>query len=153
RLKPNDPLVYRAFGAYYGSISPVDAHRAVDEYAQGVRLFPDNTALLASLGNNELTIGRWDSAATRLARASLLDPRSVTVAVNLADVYLRLGQFAAADSAADRALALAPTNQLAQWQKVLVALARGHLDTARAVIRAAARQIDPSALFAYFATY
>ena len=64
-----------------------------------------------------------------------------------------LRQYAAADSAADRAVALAPTNLVVSWRKVLVALARGDLDSARSVIRASARQIDPGVLLPYFATY
>jgi eukaryotic-like serine/threonine-protein kinase len=153
RLKPNDPLVYRAFGAYYAIVHPISVDRSVAEYEQGLRLFPDNAQMLAALASNELSLGRWDSAATRLARATLLDPRSVSVAVLLADIRTQLRQYASADSAADRALALAPTNVSTSWQKVLVALARGDLDGARSVIRAATRQIDPGALLAYFATY
>jgi tetratricopeptide (TPR) repeat protein len=37
--------------------------------------------------------------------------------------------------------------------KVMVAVARGDLDSARAVIRAAARRIDPAALYPFFAGY
>ena len=153
RLKPDEPLVYRAFGAYYAIVHPIRPDRAVAEYQQGVRLFPDNAMMLTALATNELTLGRWDSAATRLARATLLDPRSASIAIVLADVRTNLRQYTSADSAADRALALAPTNPAVPWQKTLVALARGDLDSARSVIRAAARQIDPGTLLAYFATY
>src|SRR6185312_7808880 len=97
--------------------------------------------------------GQWDSAAARIARAAQLDPRSAQGALNLADVRTQLRQYAAADSAADRALALAPTNLIVPWQKVLTTLARGDLDSARSVIRAAARQIDPGVRLPYFATY
>jgi eukaryotic-like serine/threonine-protein kinase len=153
RLKPNEPLVYRAFGAYYATVHPVNLERAVAEYEQGVRLFPGNVLMLAALGANEEALGRWDSAATRLARATLLDPRSPFVATQLADVRTQLRQYAAADSAADRALALAPTNPNTWMQKTIAALAKGDLDSARSVIRAGSRQIDPGALLAYFATY
>jgi tetratricopeptide (TPR) repeat protein len=98
-------------------------------------------------------LGRWDSAATQLARATLLNPRSVPVATQLADVRTQLRQYAAADSAADRAIALAPTNPNTWWQKAMVALGRGDLDSARAVIGAGSRQIEAGALLAYFATY
>jgi eukaryotic-like serine/threonine-protein kinase len=153
RLNPNEPLVFRAFGAYYGVVNPRNPDRAVAELQQGVRLFPDNTSLLASLASNERTLGRWDSAATRLARAALLDPRSAGVATQLADVRTQLRQYAAADSAADRPIALTPTDPNAWWQKALVALARGDLEGARSVIRAGTRQVDPGALLAYFAVY
>jgi serine/threonine-protein kinase len=153
RLKPNEPLVYRAFGAYYATVNPVSTNRAVAEYEQAVRLFPDNALMLAALGANEVALGRWDSAATRLARAALLDPRSASIAGQLADVYIALRRYAAVDSAADRAIAHAPTNPVSWWRKATVELAWGDLDSARSVIRAGSRQIDPDALFAYFATY
>ena len=48
RLKPNDPFVFRAFGAYYAVVNPRNVDRAVAELQQGVRAFPDNTGMLAS---------------------------------------------------------------------------------------------------------
>jgi len=153
RLKPNDPLVFRAFGAFYATVHPTNFEHAIAEYQQGIRLFPDNAILLGLLGVNEETLGRWDSAAVRLARATLLDPRSVSIASQLADVHLQLRQYASADSAADRAVALGPANPLTWWEKALVALARGDLDSARSVIHAATGRIDPDAVLAYFALY
>ncbi len=153
RLKPNDPLVYRALGAYSVTVTPVDVNRGIEEYQHGVRLDPNDVGLLGALASREEAKGHWDSAAARIAHAAQLDPRSVQGALNLADVRTQLRQYAAADSAADRAVALAPTNLVVSWQKVLVALARGDLDSARSVIRASARQIDPGVLLPYFATY
>jgi serine/threonine-protein kinase len=100
-----------------------------------------------------VVLGRWDSAAARLARAALLDPRSASVAGQLADIDIQLRKYGAADSAASRSLALAPTNLAMVMRKVLVDLGRGRLDSARAVLRASERQIDPTAVYAYFATY
>ena len=153
RLKPNDPLVYRAFGAYYSIINPVNLDRALAEYEQGIRLAPDNVVLLGALGVTESNLGRWDSAATLVARAALLDPRSADIAIQLADILTMLRRYARADSAADWALALAPTNPRVVWQKVMVALGQGQLDSARAVIRASARQIDPATLFSYMVVF
>ncbi|HEX3233101.1 MAG TPA: protein kinase [Gemmatimonadales bacterium] len=152
RLKPKEPLVYRAFGAYYGTI-PLDLARALAEYQEGIRLAPDNVALLVGLAAIEPGIGRWDSAAARLAHAAVLDPRSVNITSQLADLHTMLRHYATADSAADRGLALAPTNPRTPWQKVINQLGRGDLDSARAVIRAAVRHIDPGAFYAYLATY
>jgi len=153
RLKPNEPLVYRAFGAYYSTVNPIDLGRARAEYEQGARVAPDNVVLLGALGGSESIFGRWDSAAALITRAALLDPRSVGIATQRADVLTKLRRYAAADSSADRALALAPTSVDAMWQKVVVALAEGHLDSARAVIRASAGKTDPGTLFSYLAIY
>jgi eukaryotic-like serine/threonine-protein kinase len=153
RVKPNNPLVYRAFGAYYASIPPVDYTRALAEYQEGVRRFPDNATLLAALATREIAAGRSDSATSRLTRAALLDPRSASVATLLADVNTIRRRYGAADSAADRALTLAPTNPRVPWEKLLVTLGRGDLDSARAVIRSSLKQIDPATLLPYVATY
>ena len=153
RLKPTDPSVYLAEGDFYGSVNPIDNERAIAEYEQGLRIAPDNVDLLGAAALTEASLGRWDGVAARLARASLLDPRSANTVRRLAVVHTFLRNYAAADSAADRTTALAPTNPGMVSLKVLVTLARGDLDSARAVIRAAARQIDPGTLLPFFASY
>jgi tetratricopeptide (TPR) repeat protein len=109
RLRPKDPSVYLAFGDYYGGVNPIDNERAMAEYEQGLRLAPDNVDLLGSAASTETSLGRWDGVSARLARDSLLDPRSLNTARRLAAVHIFLRNYAAADSAADRAVALAPT--------------------------------------------
>jgi eukaryotic-like serine/threonine-protein kinase len=153
RLKPKEPLVYRAFGCSYATIPPIDFDRALAEYENGVRLAPDNVILLPGMAGIEQVLGRWDSSAARLAHAALLDPRSAVVAGQLAEVNIQLRKYAAADSAASRAIRLAPTNLSMVFRKVLVKLGQGRLDSARAVIRESEPQIDPAAFFAYMATY
>ena len=153
RLKPNDPSIYLAVGDYYGSVNPIDNERAAMEYEQGLRLAPDNVDLLGAVAMTESSLGHWDEASARLARASLLDPRSASAARRLAAVHTFLRQYAAADSAAGRAIALAPTSPAMVSLKVLATVARGDLDSARAVIGRAAQQIDPQTLFPFFASY
>jgi DNA-binding SARP family transcriptional activator/TolB-like protein len=152
-LRPADPLAHLAAGDFYGSVNPIDNERAVDEYGQGLRLAPDDVDLLGALAMAETSLGRWDGAPARLARASRLDPRSTTAARRLAAVHIFLRQYAAADSAADRAVALAPTSPAMVSLKVMAAVGRGDLDSARAVIRAAANRIDPATLYPFFASY
>jgi DNA-binding SARP family transcriptional activator/TolB-like protein len=152
-LRPADPLAHLAAGDFYGSVNPIDNERAVAEYGQGLRLAPDDVDLLGALAMAETSLGRWDGAPARLARASRLDPRSTTAARRLAAVHIFLREYAAADSAADLALALAPTSPAMVSLKVIAAVGRGDLDSARAVIRAAARRIDPAALYPFFASY
>ena len=152
-LRPDDPLVALAAGDFFGSVNPVDNQQAVAEYERGLRLAPDNVDLLSALAMAETSMGRWDSAPARLARASLLDPRSPAAARRLAAVHIFLRQYPAADSAADRAVGLAPNSPAIVSLKVMVALGRGDLDSARGVIRAAARRIDPATLYPFFASY
>ena len=143
-------------GAYYATVNPTDLDRALAEYEQGVRLAPDNVSLLGALAATEPSLGRWDSAAARLARAALLDPRSASVASQSGRIVRTLlRQYPAADSAADRALALAPTNlNVAVGGRCWSTLGQGHLDSARAVIRAAAqRDRSRERSCSYLATY
>ena len=153
RLGPNDPSVALALGDYWGSVNPIDNARAVAEYERGLRLAPDDVDLLGAAASAEASMGRWEDAVARLARASRLDPRSANTARRLATVHLFLRQYAAADSAADRAVTLAPTSPTMASLKLMIAVARGNLDNARAVIRAAASRIDPAVLFPFFAGY
>ena len=152
-LRPGDPLGHLALGDLYGSVNPVDNARALSAYERGLALAPDNVDLLSALASAETSVGRWDGAAARLARAAQLDPRSITVARRLATVLLFLRQYPAADSAADRGMALAPTSPGMVSLKVMVALGRGDLDSARAVIRAATERIDAATLYPFIAAY
>ena len=153
QLRPKDPSVYLALGDYYGSVNPINNERAMTEYEQGLGLAPDNVDLLGAAASAEASLGRWDGVAARLGRAALLDPRSASAFRRLATIHIFLRHYPAADSAADRALALAPASPGMVSLKVMVTVARGDLDSARAVIRAAARRIDPGTLFPFFAYY
>ena len=152
-LRPADPLVYLALGDLYGSVNPIDNERAVTAYERGLGLAPDNVDLLGALSMAETSLGRWDGAAVRLARAARLDPRSTTVARRQAAVNLFLRQYPPADSAADRGMALAPTSPAMVSLKVLIAVGQGDLDGARAVIRESVKRIDPLAVYAFIASY
>jgi|GEM_PF-151372 len=153
QLGPKDPSVYLALGDYYGNVNPIDNRRALMEYERGLRLAPDNVDLLGAAVSTETSLGRWDGVTPRLARAALLDPRSANTARRITTVHIFLRNYPAADSAADRALAMQPTNPTMVSLKVLATIARGDLDSARAVIRAAAEHIDPAKLYPFFANY
>ncbi len=152
-LRPDDPLVYLAAGDFYSSVNPIENDRAMEEYERGLRLAPDDVELLSAAATAGGRLQRWDAIAPRLDRALRLDPRSPTVARRVATVDLFLRRYDAADSAVDRAMALAPTNPQMVLVKVMVAVARGDLPGARAVVRAAAGRIDATTLFTFLATY
>jgi len=152
-LRPDDPLVYLAAGDFYGSVNPIDNGRAMAEYERGLRLAPDDVDLLSAAAITEARLERWNGVAQRLERALLLDPRSPTVARRLATVHIFLRQYDAADSAVDRAIAIAPTNPQMVLLKVLAALGRGDLPRARAVVAAAGRRIDAATLLPFIAVY
>jgi eukaryotic-like serine/threonine-protein kinase len=152
-LRPRDPEVYQALGDYYGTVNPIDNQRSLEAYQEGLRIAPDNAELLGASGITQWTLGRWNSATVPLTRAAALDPRSANAARRLALTQLFLRHYDAADSAADRAVALAPTNPRMLMYKVMVGLARGDLAGARSALHDATSRIDPDALLPYFATY
>jgi len=153
QLKPKDPSAYLALGDYYGSVNPIDNEQAAAAYEEGLRLAPDNVDLLGAAALTETSLGRWDGAAARLARASLLDPRSPNTFRRLSTVHGFLRNYPAADSAADRAIALAPANPTIVSVVVLFAWSRGDLDSARGVVKRTELQIDPATLFPFLAYY
>ncbi len=143
RLKPHDPSVFLAAGDYHGSVIPIDNQLARNAYEEGLQLAPDNVDLLSAAAQMQASLGLWDSVPARLRRAAQLDPRSASAARRLSTAEIFLRNYPAADSAADRAVALDPGNPGMLFIKVLVTLARGDLDSTRAVIREAAKRIGP----------
>jgi DNA-binding SARP family transcriptional activator/TolB-like protein len=152
-LRPNDPLVYLALGDFFSSVNPIDNDRAAAEYEHGLRLAPDDVELLSAAATTGARLDRWEQNLRRLERALRLDPRSPTVARRVATMNVFLRHYDAADSAADRAIALAPTSLQMVLTKLLVTLGRGDLAGSRAVVHAAERRIDPATLFPFLATY
>ena len=152
-LRPDEPLVYLAAGEFYSGVNPIDNRRALAEYEHGLRLAPGDVDLLGAAAVAEALLGRWDSVAPRLDRARLLDPRSPAAARRVATARLFLRQYAAADSALDRAIAIAPTNTQMALLKVMVAVGRGDRSAADAAARAAASRIDAATLLPFLATY
>ena len=152
-LRPSEALVYLAAGDYYSSVNPIDNDRATVEYEQGLRLAPDDVELLSAAATTGAKLQRWDDILPRLEHAARLDPRSPTAVRRLATAHIFLRHYDAADSAVDRAIALAPTNTQMVLLKVLVTLGRGDLARARTVVNAAARRIDTTTLLAFLATY
>ena len=98
-------------------------------------------------------LGSWETALPAFLRAAELDPRSATATRRVAITLLHLRRYTEAESAADRGLALAPTNLNLIETRAMVALGRGDLAGARAVVRAALETVVPAALFAFLATY
>src|SRR5690606_10172537 len=91
-------------------------------------------------------------AMARLARAAALYPRSAAAQRSLAMARVHRGQYAAAESASDRAVALAPASIGVGYGTVLVPLARGDLAGAQAALRRAEAHVEPDVLAAQFAS-
>ena len=151
-LAPERPEAYLAVGDYHANVSKEYAE-ALEQYAQGRRLAPASADLLTATGLAEQRLGRWDSALEHLNQARRLDPRSLFTARRFAYTLLWLRRYPEAITAYDRVLALDPGNVAALQQRAMLFLMQGDLPRARAVLRAAPRDVEPAALVAFVATY
>jgi TolB-like protein/Flp pilus assembly protein TadD len=152
KLAPDRPEGYGALGAYQSAVVN-DYRRALEYYVEGERRAPGDTELLSARASAEMRLGRWTAALDHLREAERLDPRAVLTKRRLGFAFLYLRRSPEAREACDSGLAIAPANlALIEW-KAMTFLAQGDLDGARAVIRAAPPEVEPTALVAFLATY
>jgi TolB-like protein len=141
-LAPSRPEGRIAMGDYLGGVLKEKA-QALKQYTLGLQTAPNHVELLARAGVTEQVLGRWQPALQHFQRAQALDPRSVMAARTLAYALFFLRRYPEALAATDRALALAKTANFFQL-KAMIYLAQGDLARARAVVRAALEQLEPT---------
>ena len=151
-LAPGRAETYLASGDYYQYIVQDNA-RALREYTAGLAVAPSNTELLTQSALAEQSLGRWESALGHFRQATANDPRSVSAARRLAQTYLWLRRYPAAEAEADRALALAPANLNALETRAMVAIAQGKLGEAQALVRRPPAGVTPDEFVAFIATF
>ena len=151
-LGPDRPEGQLALGDYYRNVA-FDNRQALAAYEAGLKLAPTNVDLLVGAALAEQTRGRWEATLQYLTRAAALDPRSANTARRTTRTLVFLRRYPEAQAAAERGLALAPTNLNMIEERALVPLAQGDLAGARAVVRAALPAVDPVALLAFFGNF
>ncbi len=151
-LAPNRPEGYVALGAYERLVAH-DYNRGLEQYEKGLRLAPGDATALRATALAEEGLGRWDSAVEHLRQAVRLDPRDVNNVGTLGNTLLPLRRYPEAREAYDRGLGLAPTNIALIETKAMTYLGEGDLAGARAVLKAASKDVEPTALVAYVANY
>src|ERR1700694_5874809 len=151
-LAPNGPDGHLALGDYYKHVV-WDNVQALEQYAQGYRLAPSSAELLSGLALAEWGLARWETALEHVRQAERLDPRSAATVWQLGLGLVSVRRYADAIQTFDNGLAFAPANLDLREGRAMAVLARGDLAAARAVLRAAPKEVDPSALVAYVATY
>jgi eukaryotic-like serine/threonine-protein kinase len=151
-LAPGRPESQLALGYYYANVTGDNA-RALAAYEAGLKTAPGNADLLTGSALSEQSLGRWEAALAHLQRAQTLDPRSVLTARRLSLTLAWLRRYQEALSAAERAIALAPTNLAVIEARAFVPLGQGDLAGARAVLRAVPAEVEPTALAAFFGVY
>jgi serine/threonine-protein kinase len=152
-LAPTRPEGHQALAAYYAVVPPGDLPRAYAEDSTALVLAPGDAGVLGAVGYDELFLGRWEAARRHLEHAARLDPQSGTAADQLGQLLLYARQYPEAERALDHAMQLLPANLLVRVDRALVPLAQGNLARAQAVINAAPKEVDPTALVAFVANY
>jgi tetratricopeptide (TPR) repeat protein len=151
-LAPNRPEGHLALGDYERNIA-VDNKRALEQFEKGLRVAPGHASLVRATAQAEQALGRWDAAVEHFKHAERLDPRFVSNLASLGEAFLLLRRYPEARQALDRGLALAPANLLLIENKAMTYLAEGDLAGARAALRAAPGEVEPTALVAFVASY
>ncbi|MFL5516257.1 MAG: hypothetical protein ACJ8DJ_08875, partial [Gemmatimonadales bacterium] len=151
-LAPASAAGYLAMGDYYAGVL-ADSRRAVEQYAAGRRLAPNDAELLAAASLAEQSTGHWADALEHLQQASRIDPRSVLTARRLARAYLFLRRYPEAREAGERAIQIAPTSLDVIETHAMIFLAQGDLDGARSALATAATRVEPTTLVAFMSTF
>jgi serine/threonine protein kinase/tetratricopeptide (TPR) repeat protein len=146
-LAPDRPEGHLALGAYERAVVG-DSNRALEEFAKGQRVAPANAELVRGTAVAEQALGRWEAAVEHFSQAEQLDPRSVGNPFSLGGALLSLQRYPEAREALDRGLALAPANVGLIEGKAMTFLAQGDLAGSRAVLKAAPKEVEPTALVA-----
>jgi TolB-like protein/tetratricopeptide (TPR) repeat protein len=144
-------------GAAHGAMARYDAEIAHDnaaaqrEYETALQYAPNDADLLVASAMVDRSVGRWDVALDRLARAERLDPFGSAAPRARGTALLRLRRYPEARTELDQALKLAPSSVDAIIDRALVEICAGRAQAARAVMHAGAHDVDSAALYAYAA--
>jgi TolB-like protein/Flp pilus assembly protein TadD len=151
-LVPGRSEGYMALGIYERLVVG-DSSRALEHFARGQRIAPGDTHLLNGIALAEEALGRWDLAVEHFRQAERLDPRSFGPSSAFGDALVRLRRYPEAREACDRGLALAPANLSLIESKAMAFLGEGDLAGAKAALKAAPKEVEPTALVAFVANY
>jgi TolB-like protein/Flp pilus assembly protein TadD/predicted Ser/Thr protein kinase len=145
-LKPDLPEAHLALGYYYyhGSL---DYDRASEQFAIAQKDLLNNSELLLAIGAIQRRQGKWEQAVTNIKKAAELDPRSNTMAVEVAWTYSAMRKYAEAEHYFDQAISLAPDWTGAYEGKAwLYIYSEGDTKKARKVLQDATGKADMSQL-------
>ena len=140
-LAPGSAEAHLAAGHYISRVEN-DQRRSMAEYQAALRSDASNPEVLAAVAYTLFWQGAKDSATATIQRASTLDPRSPDRALDLARFQMALRRYAAADSSYARAIALAPDQYHAYWERASTQLLwHGDVEGARRVMHEAEARI------------
>jgi TolB-like protein len=139
--------------SFYDSVILLDNTRALAEAERARALAPGDAFSLAALAVAELNLGRWEEAIGYLEEARRLDPRSAATLQRLGFLALSLRRTAHAREVMNEGLSLAPANVPLLHMKAMTYLQEGDLAGAGSILKAAPKEVPPTALVTFFANY
>src|SRR5437016_13751906 len=144
RLQPNLPEGHLALGFsyYYGDR---DYERALSEFEIAKRDLPNEADAYSAIGAIKRRQGKWAESIANLEKAAALDPKNVSILVNLASSYMAVRNFEAAEKTLDRATVIAPESFVTVGFKAYLAIAsKGDLIGAEKQISSLPADVDPN---------
>jgi TolB-like protein/Flp pilus assembly protein TadD len=146
RLQPNLPEGHLALGFsyYYGDR---DYERALAEFEIAKRDLPNQADAYFAIGAIQRRQGKWTESNANLNKAAALDPKNVSILINLAYSYMALRDFDAAEKMLDRAAAVAPQSWAALGLKAYLAiLSKGDLNAVEKQLSSLPGDVDPNGM-------
>src|SRR2546427_474012 len=107
QLRPDLPEAHLAMG-YYHYWGHLDYDRALQEFATVQARQPNNSDVLSAMAFVQRRQGKWAEALANLTKAIELDPRSKTLAFEVALTCYLIRRYPEAERYLDRAIELAP---------------------------------------------
>jgi len=149
RLQPDLPEAHLALGFsyYYGDR---DYERALDEFEIARRGLPNESQAYLAIGSIQRRQGKWAESTANLEKSAALDPKNISVLINLCFSYVAQRNFETADKLLDRAIAASPQSFQARALKGFMAvLWKGDLSAAEKVFSSTPPETDPAGLMTW----
>ncbi len=146
KLEPNSPETLLAFGNYQWLV-PRDYGAAKTTFERVIELLPGSSEAPAALGRIMRRKGNWDQSVAYFERALALDPRNVTLLVDVGLTYGALRQFPAALKRYDQVLDITPNDQEAMATKASIYQAQGNLQEAARLLSGINEQTPHEVVF------
>ena len=146
RLQPNLPEGHLALGFsyYYGDR---DYEHALAEFEIAKRDLPNQAEAYFAIGAIQRRQGKWTESNANLNKAAALDPKNLSILINLAYSYMALRDFDAAEKTLDRATAVAPQSWVTGGLKAYLAiLSKGDLTLAEKQLSSLPGDVDPNGM-------
>src|SRR5438128_304252 len=149
RLQPDLPegRLALGFSYYYGDR---DYERALAEFETARRGLPNEPQAYLAIGSIQRRQGKWAESTANLEKAADLDPKNISVLINLCFSYIDQRNFETADKFLDSAIAASPQAfQLRALKGFMAVLWKGDLGAAEKVFPSTPPESDPEGLITW----